>query len=87
MGNSDFRETKAFWELVSVVFCESIVRTKPSRTVSGGAVSSVGCDLRYLASSGGMPCRVKRVSRMSRHSCGVGALCEGNGFFGFSVWI
>lgn len=78
MGNEDLREAKALLELDSVVFWESMVRTKPSRTVSGGSglmVSSVCCcDLRYLASSGGKPCRAKRVSRMSRHSCGVGPL-------------
>lgn len=88
VGNNDLREAKALLELASVVFCESMVLTKPSRTVSGGSmVSLVCCDLRYLASSGGMPWRDKRVSRISRHSCGVGALCEGNGFFGFSVLI
>jgi len=88
VGKDDLREAKAFWELASVVFCERTVRTKPSRTGSGDSgwtASLSGWSLRYLASSGGMPCRAKRVSRTASHSCGVGRAWDGNGSFTLPV--
>lgn len=87
VGKADLRESKALWELTSVVFCESTVLTKPSKTLSSRAspsngsgfgkpwVSSsgdVGLCLRYLANSWGKPWRTKRSSRTARHSSGVG---------------
>lgn len=39
-GKADLREAKALWELTSVVFCDSTVFTRPSRTLSSPSASS-----------------------------------------------
>lgn len=91
LGKADLREAKALWELVSVVFCDSMVLTRPSNTLSfragdsspsGGSDFEEFCCLRwYLANCFGKPWSDMRSSRTDRHSSGVGLGYTGYGSF------
>lgn len=73
----DLRESKALLEFESVVFCDSRVITRPSRTVSStGGGDPLGFR-RYLANSSGKPWKARRESRTTRHWSGVGRGCSG----------
>ncbi|KAM3751646.1 hypothetical protein ACB098_04G125800 [Castanea mollissima] len=82
VGKAHLRESKALRELTSVVFWESTVLTKPSKTVSLASPSSSWIwfsSLRYLANSLGKPWRAKRSSRTAMHSSRVGRVWVGYG--------